>query len=150
MSPLKDVTAGILKGLLSPLLLLGHYTHKRRQAIRQGYLSLTPEPYLLSNSRARALTLPLPLKPRNRQKTFDQSQCGLLTKLPFEVRQIIWMECLGGMKLHIDIRDRRLRHLIYSSSDQSLCHQTCWTWPARPSDVPKRHLLSLLLSCRQV
>ncbi|KAG9236731.1 hypothetical protein BJ875DRAFT_210704 [Amylocarpus encephaloides] len=150
MSPLNQFAAGTLKVLFYPLLLLGDYTHKRRQSIRQGYLSLTPEPYFLSKARTRALTLPLPPETRNRQKTLDQSQCDLLNKLPSEVRQIIWKECLGGMTLHIDIRDRRLRRFPCSSPDPKLCHESCWTWYPRPNAVPKRQLLALLLSCRQV
>lgn len=148
MSAVNDIAAGILKGLFFPIFLLGDYTNKRRQAIRQGYRSMVPEPHLLNKSRARALTLPLPSGPTTRQRTYDQSQCHLLDKLPLEIRQIIWIQCLGGMKVHVAIRDRRLRRLSCSSSDPKLCHETCWT--ARRSSDPKLQLLALLLSCRQV
>ncbi|KAI2467338.1 hypothetical protein F4781DRAFT_402525 [Annulohypoxylon bovei var. microspora] len=150
MSSVNYVVAGMLRGLLYPILLLGAYVQKRREAGRQGYRSIVPEPYLLKRSRTRALTLPLPSRPRNRQRTSDQWQCDLLKKLPLEIRQIIWKMCLGGMKLHVDIRNRRLQYHPCSSPNPSLCYKTCWALMARPSGGPNRQLLALLLSCRQV
>lgn len=163
MSPLKDIAASILKTIFYPVLLWGDYHHRRRQNVRQGYISLSPEPYFLKSPRKRALTLPLPSNGQRRQMTHDQSQSALLTRLPFDVRHIIWKECLGGM-IHMDIRDRRLVSIVCRNCEGALYNSTfCMCsrteGPLRPqfhstawvgSSGPKRQLLALLMSCRNM
>jgi len=108
---------------------------------------------------------PRPLKLRKRshsismptagkaEKTVFQANSELLTKLPFEIRQLIWKECLGGMTLHLKIENRHLRSQCCT---EDLQPDTCWEFfglqvkdrESKPST--KRQLLSILLACRQV
>jgi hypothetical protein len=57
--------------------------------------------------RPRALTLPLSDNTPD-QKTLEQSQSPLFTKLPLELRHRIYEYALGGAHMHLRIVDRRL------------------------------------------
>jgi hypothetical protein len=103
--------------------------------------------------RKRLLSLSRPSSPGRAQRTVFQADSTLLTKLPYEIRQMIWKECLGGMTIHLRIDHRHLRGQIcveVETPDQ------CWEFfglsfadkQTKPHN--KRQLLSILLSCRQV
>jgi hypothetical protein len=87
------------------------------------------------------------------EKTVFQANSELLTKLPFELRQLIWKECLGGMTLHLKIANRRLRSQCCIEDVQP---DTCWEFfglqvkDKESKRLNKRQLLSILLTCRQV
>jgi len=85
----------------------------------------------------------------------NQSRCLLLSTLPPELRQKIWRNCLGGMTLHLEFRDRRLCHILCLSPTPGSCDTFggaggCWQFSNPDANHPKRHLLSILLSCRQI
>src|SRR5262245_2548256 len=48
----------------------------------------------------------------NRQQRHDQSQCYLLSKLPVEVRLMIWKSAIGGQKLRIHSSERGWFYII--------------------------------------
>lgn len=75
-----------------------------------------PSPHPVPKTRSRSLTLPtgepenhqcgistfLGFRPKyKRQRTTDQTQSMLLTKLPSELRSLIWEYAVGGQTLHI-------------------------------------------------
>lgn len=63
----------------------------------------TNAPQRLPQVRPRALSCPLPLDQR-----LDQRQSALIAHLPSEIRQLIWIEVLGGHLLHIVRAPKRL------------------------------------------
>ena len=123
-------------------------------------------PLPLPVQRKRALTLPIPpetetkdLFGRPRQKTYDQSQSALFSKLPAEVRTMIYKEVLCGPVPVIHIvtkRKRKLGHVrcrglkdhVGDQSSDSVIHTV---GSPRP-DVQERdgNLLPLLQSCRRM
>jgi hypothetical protein len=86
-------------------------------------------------------------------KSVFQGNSELLTKLPFEIRQLIWKECLGGMTIHLKIENRRLRS---QTCAEDLRPDTCWEFfglkvkDKKGKPPTKRQLLSILLTCRQM
>lgn len=54
--------------------------------------------------RLRSLTLPL-IEKDDHQKTLDQSQSTLITKLPLEIRRMIYSEMLGGVTIKLRTSD---------------------------------------------
>ncbi|KIM99250.1 hypothetical protein OIDMADRAFT_56405 [Oidiodendron maius Zn] len=96
--------------------------------------------------RRRRLTLPLSAGSKA-LRTADQSQCNLLSKLPTEIRQLIWIECLGQMTFHLKIEDRKLRHTRCCSPTPASCNG-CYRY--RKGSQQNTHLLSLPLTCRQI
>lgn len=84
--------------------------------------SLLDAPVALPKTRKRALTHPLPPMEsrsmpfnlrRSRQRTHEQAQSPFLTKLPIEIREMIYEEILGGgdrRLVHVLRKDRRLGH----------------------------------------
>ena len=133
---------------------------------RRNYDRKHGPPLPLPVQRKRALTLPIPpdadnknLFGRPRQKTYDQSQSALFSKLPGEVRTMIYKEVLCGPVPIVHIvtkRKRKLGHVrcrglkdhdVDESSD-SYIHTV---GSPRP-DIRKRdgNLLPLLQSCRRM
>jgi hypothetical protein len=114
----------------------------RRQTAPPRQLKLGKRSHLISQSTA-----------GKAEKTVFQVNSELLTKLPFELRQLIWKECLGGMTLHLKIANRRLRSQCCT---ENVLPDTCWEFfglqvKDKESKRPnKRQLLSILLTCRQV
>jgi hypothetical protein len=137
-------------------------------------------------ARERALTLPLPgpnqslvskiqslqiLGKTNQQttsqKTCDQSHSILFT-LPFEIRQMIWKEVLGGDVIHIiPLRDGlgHVRCIDSCGEKWNFLGHRCWvqhfirlglTIPPvnypQPQDIPGTYpsLLPILKTCRQM
>ncbi|KAI9845111.1 MAG: hypothetical protein M1838_001900 [Thelocarpon superellum] len=115
----------------------GHWLVRQRQpreeVARAGRRRGAAAPVTVKR-RKRALTPPRWTAPsRKAQRTYWQSECVLFAKLPPEVRRLIWLACLGGMTLRLNMWDRRI------SCD------------GPPSDDPHRiRPLSLLLTCRRV
>ena len=137
-------------------------------------------PVPLSRKRKRALTNPLPdieliqsipdSVRRSRQRNDDQKTCLFLTKLPFEIRQLIYEEVLaggGGSVVHIFRKHSRLGHWrcrIQTGDGVGLCDskgQRClegWlsykarVWSAdragRIDIITDGGLLPLLRTCR--
>lgn len=119
------------------------------QKLHEKRISAAPRPL---ESRKRALSLSRLSNPKGAREAIFQADSTLLGKLPYEVRQMIWKECLGGMTLHLKIDRRHLR-------GQSCGHgvpDTCWEFfglyfsDIQMEKPENRQLLSLLLSCRQV
>ncbi len=86
-------------------------------------------------------------------ETCFQASSELLTKIPFEIRQLIWKDSLGGMTVHLKTWNRRLRSQCCTKDMQP---DKCWEFfglqlKDRESKHPtRRQLISLLLTCRQV
>lgn len=91
------------------------------------------------------------LSPGDLEKS--QPQCLLFSKLPAELRNVIWLDCLGGgLKFHLDIWDRRLQQRQCTSTEFEVCWEPGMCARRRLSNelLPARNILSLLLSCRQM
>ncbi|CCD43010.1 hypothetical protein BofuT4_P070860.1 [Botrytis cinerea T4] len=76
-----------------------------RHMQHEGHPGHTPVP-MIPRSIDSSLTLPLSSVPdlqRRKHKTISQNQCLLLSKLPFELRKVIWEECMGGKVLHLTL-----------------------------------------------
>jgi hypothetical protein len=56
-------------------------------------------------SRARAFSKKLHVGGA-KQEVPPASECIFFSKLPLELREIIWKECIGGMTFHLEIQDR--------------------------------------------
>lgn len=100
--------------------------------------------------RQRAIMLPLPPNYESLQ-TSPQSQCPIFVSLPPEIRRLIWIKCLGGLRVPLSFSnqyrcDRLCSHGGLAGSSP-LCNQTY-----RPK-VKKRiehRLLPILLTCQRV
>lgn len=94
----------------------------------------------------------LPLPPNYESlQTSPQSQCPIFVSLPPEIRRLIWIKCLGGLRVPLSFSnqyrcDRLCSHGGLAGSSP-LCNQT-----NRPK-VKKRiehRLLPILLTCQRV
>ena len=155
----ESIIAPVLVFLFHPLIWLINLGKRRRARYRSRLPESTQfcirpsRPLQPVLPRERPLTAPLSQANlgENFQRTFLQSQSLLLTRVPFDLRRLIWEYCLGGMILHVGIShdslDSRLSHVRCKTHKTALFSHphTCW-------DVPdsQRNLLALLLSCRQV
>lgn len=95
-----------------------HYIKERREAIiearRRGKLSVVPLPAV----RKRALTVPSSLDSTShlgtRHRTDAQEACGLLSKLPFEIRRLVFEYAIfhepGRNLVHIYKQNRKMGH----------------------------------------
>lgn len=99
----------------------------------------------------RAISPPPPGGPSTRSQILPfQAQSSLLTKLPAEVRQMIWKEALGGQVLHIVRKKKnKVRHKVRT--------RPVFIWDFKELDLygedrilANWSLVSLLLTCRQV
>ncbi|KAM0148893.1 hypothetical protein ACHAPC_007910, partial [Botrytis cinerea] len=136
-------------------------------AYREGHHGYSPVP-IIPRSTDSSLTLPLSSVSdlqRCKHKTISQDQCLLLSKLPFELRKVIWEECIGGKVLHLTIahyQGEKHSKLVHIVCKDELGHKSCfnrwleWTNPdddngnmitVRPWQDSK--FLSLLLTCRK-
>jgi hypothetical protein len=59
-----------------------------------------PERPALPTPRRRALSLPL-VEAQNDQRTVDQPQSYFMTKLPLEIRRMVYQQALGGASIHL-------------------------------------------------
>lgn len=96
------------------------------------------------------------------QTRHEQSQCGFLSKLPLDVRMLIYDLVLGGSTIHVSAGDNhsRIYHFICRVPDritQSQIHGQCLQLTnQRPSSAPRENypeatgLLPLLVTCRQI
>jgi hypothetical protein len=82
----------------------------------------------------------------------SQPNCRLLTSLPAEIRNMIWLECLGGVKFHLSIGNQRVQQCQCFYSGPELCREPRRCAHSRYSNevIPAQKFLSLVLSCRQV
>lgn len=137
------------------------------------------QPRRLPLHRPRALTYPIPAKTsrlwnpfqrKQQQQTFDQRQSALLSRLPVEIRRLIWADALGGQLLHIARAPKRLLAIPCAKQERASGLNTrlhgCWgsttgrvylgTTPGfylqpRSSHGPRpANLLPLLQTCRIV
>lgn len=95
------------------------------------------EPSKTVKRRKRALTLPLPTGSNSskKQKTLNQDQCLLLSRLPAEIRTQIWKECIGD--------------LIVTLTEEKSCLRQ-FDLPFDVNEGHRRGFLSLLLCCRRM
>lgn len=92
----------------------------------------------------------------------DQPDCGFLSKLPLDVRMLIYELVVGGSTIHVSAGDNhsRIYHFICQVPDritQSQIHGQCHQLTTkRPSSAPREHyaqatgFLPLLVTCRQI
>jgi hypothetical protein len=120
--------------------------------IRKLYVRRQTAPPCPLKLRKRSHSISLPITGKA-EKTVFQGNSELLTKLPFEIRQFIWKECLGGMTIHLKIENRRL---CSQSCTENVQPDKCWEFfglqiQDKKSKTPtERQLLSIILTCRQV
>lgn len=141
------------------------------------HLGLPFGPYLNSAKRPRARALTGPLEPSQvslwyrmhilstlgtEQHTDNQQDCLLFSKLPYDVRVIIYEMVLGGMVLHLSAqspKSRILHHICQSPSrvrEQGSHHICSGYSTVCPSSAPRETypqasgLLPLLVSCRRI
>jgi hypothetical protein len=84
-----------------------------------------------------------PPESQSARQYHTQSQCLLLMKLPLELRDLIWHECVGDMIIHLRYLKKSLRRIECPSRDLGR--------HILQSELYKRRkLLSILLTCRKV
>lgn len=96
------------------------------------------------------------------QHTDEQLNCGFLSRLPYDVRLIIYDMVLGGNTLHLEAANpkSRILHSICKHPEQidnASVHIDCSSQnPVRPSSAPREEyqeatgLLPLLVTCRRI
>ena len=96
-----------------------------------------------------------------RQQRYDQPSCAFLSRLPLDVRMIIYEMVLGKMVFHLDSANPRSRILLnickrpeaINEPNHHQCHELS---TKRPSSAPREDykeatgLLPLLVTCQQV
>jgi hypothetical protein len=98
---------------------------------------VTPRP------RSRALTLPL-IEPEKNQVTSDQRQSAFMTKLPLEIRRLIYSEMLGGASIHLSTSDGKPRA---RRCNQSRCDCALF---CPPMERRLEFSLAMLRTCRMM
>lgn len=111
---LERIALGLVFVVAWPSYYLLH-SHQKHQRERNHVLRrpLGPRPRKFPRRR-RALSIPA--------RNHSQEQCRLLAKLPFEVRQMIWKECLGDNQFHLRVNDGQLSAIICSSVKPDGCY----------------------------
>lgn len=91
-------------------------------------------------------TLTIPSKTRNQSKSF------LLGKLPLEVRQLIWYECVGGNVFHLNVQRGQRRSMRCTSERQDKCDGGAFGRKCHfpDSSLGKYDGLAILRTCRKV
>lgn len=110
-------------------------------------------------------SLQIPLPPRARsiscepddtsQTTYDQSQSILFSKLPKEIRLLIYEEVIGRKLIHLGFIDHVLhRRFCYDpcrlGHDLETWHEQCWFSYRHLTKSPGERLLALLHTCHLV
>lgn len=142
---LSTIAAAIYVILCCPCFLYFRRRRRRRpgcvneiittSALQEVHQKLPPVP--LPSSRPRALTLPLPpasparpdcpQQQQQQQTTRAQSQSRLFSKLPLELRRMVYECVLGGDVLHIVRLTRRIAHVrCRGSSERKSWRHPCW------------------------
>jgi hypothetical protein len=125
----------------------------------EDHLHREEKPIPLPENRERALTPPLlPRRPKTRsnphyveQRTVAQFESALLTKLPAEIRRRIWEMAIGGMRLHIVRKYKRLGHTVCSMSDETCdCDSISQELHRAAEVLADWNMLALLTTCRQI
>jgi hypothetical protein len=150
----KLATYCVLSPLLGPIYLVARHSSRRskkRKETQVGYRRSDQAPTSRLKSRRRALTS------SSRPPALEQPQCNFLSKLPYEVRQLIWEMCLGGMKFHLKTRyvskekRKKLSYTICGSraDDPYVCENAVRKWSAGvySEGMLPAQLLSPLLTC---
>ena len=127
----------------------------------EAHPDLSPAP--LPTKRLRALTLPIQVEDEAEdvllQHTVIQEASPLLSRLPLEIRQMIYREALGDGLLHIVNIAGRLTHLKCNIEDPVIRLLECWRFEGEevrykyhnnPDYSVPSGLLGLLKTCRQV
>lgn len=101
--------------------------------------------------RRRALTLSDALSAEQAFQ-FGQPQSPIIYKLPFEIRQHIWEECLGGMAFHLYAYDRKLINVACASPETASCDSDRGAAGCHhhPDFHEMGNLLALLQTCKLV
>lgn len=108
-------------------------------------------------SRRKALLLPMPAICKHRQSS-SQSQCPIFTILPPEIRRLIWIECVGRLRIPLSFShhyrwDILRTHWKPAASDwdldgsNALCYAMSNRWARTKMELG---LLPILLTCRRV
>ena len=94
------------------------------------------------------------------QRTYEQAQSSLMSKLPLDIRMIIYDMVLGGMVFHLDSQTQKSRVLLDICRDPTAfhdpTHQCVELYTRRPSSAPREEyavatgLLPLLVTCRRI
>lgn len=80
----------------------------RRRRYGRGSRSIIHIEPQFPTPRPRALSLPL-IEGQEHQKTLDQPQSDFMTKLPLEVRRMVYRHALGGVAIHLQTQDGKPR-----------------------------------------
>jgi hypothetical protein len=95
-SLVKIHSLGFLLIVLLPLAIGLHIENKLRDHEANGLRRRDPKPRVIKTGRQRRRSLNLQLTQLSTSRSHTQSQCKLLTDLPLELRQLIWLASVGG------------------------------------------------------
>lgn len=93
--------------------------------------------------RLRSLTLPS-LEKNNQQRTLDQSQSSFVTKLPLEIRRMIYREMLGDVTIKLRTSNGK------PVAQRFRCYGCQCRDSARPNQSELNFGLAMLRTCRQM
>jgi len=101
--------------------------------------------------RRRVLTLSTDLSSQQALQS-QQPQSLILAKLPPEIRQYIWEECLSGMTFHLEFLERKLIQNACASPKPESCDTIYGAsgCHGRSASCEGRNLLALLQTCKLV
>ncbi|OCK80181.1 hypothetical protein K432DRAFT_353504 [Lepidopterella palustris CBS 459.81] len=128
----------------------GHSNYERLRKEEAAYFQRQP--------RERSLTLPLPPSSPSfqvKQRTCNQSQSALLSKMSTELRLLIWEFAIADEVVHIVQQRKRLCNTVCTESPDSVDgFHRCLGYVSGYGDIwlqqPGAKLLSLLKTCRLV
>jgi hypothetical protein len=137
----------------------GVYLHSGRPR-RQRRLTMDFSP--TDSSMWRKLSVFASPEPEQSQWRYDQPDSAFLSRLPLDVRMMIYEMVLGGMTFHVSAGDNhsRIYHLVCQAPEQitqsqnhGQCHQVTIKRPSSAQQEDFGHatgLLPLLTTCRKV
>jgi hypothetical protein len=128
--------------LLYPVIYLFKARHLRQNDRRDGYLRRSPSPFALKpRRRGRALSVDSP----------PTTPANLLLGLPREVRDLIWLGVVGGVKIHWWIEERKLKGFRCGEAglEERDCFMDCLMTEGVGNKSSKSGAMGLLCTCRQ-
>lgn len=118
-------------------------SRRRRCCVQEGRPIPRPRPQF-PTPRPRALSLPL-IEAQPYQQTASQPNSDLFTKLPLEIRRLIYAEALGGVAIHFRTEHGKPRAMKCVSPGECACS----SFDPELEEPPSRGL-ALLRTCRIV
>ena len=142
--------------LIPPL--VKHIEEQTRIRVHEGRQRSRAPPFPAHKGRRRR-TLSQPRKKRLRDRNTDevQQRCPLLSRIPHEIREVIWQKLLGSDDIHLELYDGMLRsccgcanHASYDLCPMNSYGERTSYYYDKKTHFPMGRSIAILRTCRQM